>query len=991
MKKILLMPLMLAFLGQFSAQGWSGVQTMNNSIDPTPVSFPGMCKSDKKHIDLMMNDPEYAAKRQAYHQQMIDYLKINPSQRALSGTVTIPVVVHVIHLGEAEGTGSNISDAQIQSAIDNLNDAYSNNGYNGVDIEIQFALAQRTEACTATDGIIRVDGSGVSGYSADGITDANEVQVKALSKWNNSQYYNIWVVSEIDGNNAGGGTQGYAYFPGASSDVDGAVVMFNSFGYDPTGALGYNLKSYTNYNVTTIHELGHGLDLYHTFQGDDANSDGNPDTCPGPADDGDFCSDTDPHRRDDSGCSAPVDPTCNGVANSTVHNNFMAYTEDECQDRFTSDQKDRMRTALELERPGLVTSLGATAISGSEPTPAVTCQPQTTDLANNFSMGVAEFGIGGTVHRSGTAVADGGYTSQWCSNFTLNESTLYSVNVENPFTNNEDVAVYIDYNNDGDFDDANEEVFTSTSATSHSGNFTTPAGFSGEYVWVRVISDWAGNNISGPCYVPQYGQVEDYSAQLNSTCTDPDVPALSHSGTICDGSSANITITGDLNSATDWYVYTGSCGGTLVGSTSGGAYSVTPSGPSTTYYIRGEGGCVTPGSCAQITLNVTDNDDASFNYGAATYCQDDSDPTPTITGDAGGSFTFAPAGLVINGSTGEIDVSASTAQAYTVTYTTAGACPDNQDVAVTIQNCNLPSSQVRVDNCGKTLAVMNEKIWCQPVAGATKYEWEFTDDQNNVTTYVRLYSKQWIRIGYLGLGIPGETFDVRVRPYVGGQWGQYGATCQISSAVSLPTTEVIPADCGTTLNSYTEDIHCTERTAATKYRWELTNTSTLQVTTYTRQTGNENFKLSYAELYDPNVTYDVRVAALLNGVWTDYGSTCQVTSPSGAALVLNDDETEEMLQKTTIDIFGGTSTVEEDVFAETTVYPNPFKQNVNINFGSNTLEKEIRIYNAVGQLLTTINTADNVMELDLSELGHGVYMMQVISGDQMKTIRLVKQ
>ena len=72
-----------------------------------------------------------------------------------------------------------------------------------------------------------------------------------------------------------------------------------------------------------------------------------------------------------------------------------------------------------------------------------------------------------------------------------------------------------------------------------------------------------------------------------------------------------------------------------------------------------------------------------FSYGAAAYCADDSDPTPTITGLAGGTFT-AGAGLSIDGSTGEIDVSASTPGTYTITYTTAGSCPNSSSVSVTI-------------------------------------------------------------------------------------------------------------------------------------------------------------------------------------------------------------------------------------------------------------------------------------------------------------------
>ena len=46
------------------------------------------------------------------------------SGRTASTTYTIPVVIHVIHNGEAIGTGTNISDAQINSQIAVLNDDF---------------------------------------------------------------------------------------------------------------------------------------------------------------------------------------------------------------------------------------------------------------------------------------------------------------------------------------------------------------------------------------------------------------------------------------------------------------------------------------------------------------------------------------------------------------------------------------------------------------------------------------------------------------------------------------------------------------------------------------------------------------------------------------------------------------------------------------------------------------------------------------------------
>jgi Concanavalin A-like lectin/glucanases superfamily/Lamin Tail Domain/Secretion system C-terminal sorting domain len=168
-------------------------------------------------------------------------------------------------------------------------------------------------------------------------------------------------------------------------------------------------------------------------------------------------------------------------------------------------------------------------------------------------------------------------------------------------------------------------------------------------------------------------------------CTDPTVPTVTYTpSTVCNGNNATLNISGTLNDATAWQVYTGSCGGTNIGFTTTGTFPIlgTITSP-TTYYVRGEGGCVTPGSCGTVTITPTALDDASFNYSALSYCVNDSDPTPTITGLGGGTFS-STAGLSINASTGAIDVSASTPNTYTVTYTTSGSCPNSSNVSVTI-------------------------------------------------------------------------------------------------------------------------------------------------------------------------------------------------------------------------------------------------------------------------------------------------------------------
>ena len=79
---------------------------------------------------------------------------------------------------------------------------------------------------------------------------------------------------------------------------------------------------------------------------------------------------------------------------------------------------------------------------------------------------------------------------------------------------------------------------------------------------------------------------------------------------------------------------------------------------------------------ATVIKNYIDlhyNDFATFTYGANTYATGDSDPTPTRTTGVTGEFTAMPAGLSINATTGEIDLSMSTDGLYTITHT-VGAC-----------------------------------------------------------------------------------------------------------------------------------------------------------------------------------------------------------------------------------------------------------------------------------------------------------------------------
>jgi PKD repeat protein len=288
----------------------------------------------------------------------------------MSNTVyTVPVVVHVIHLGTGHVT--NISDTQIYSAIDQLNDDFANLAGTGVDIGIQFCLAQQDPSGNPTTGIIRVNGSGTCAggncYENYGIASSGalEYAVKNLSIWPNQQYYNIWVVSEIDGNDgAFAGTQAYAYMAFSQPvDLDGTVILYNAFGTTGT------LKSETDLNKILAHEVGHAFNLFHTFQGDCSGS-----CCPlndFPSMQGDRCSDTPPHKRSNLGCTSGTN-SCDGNSSDTLFvHNHMEYSDESCRNRFTANQRARMRCALLDIRSGLANS--------------VACLPVCTGVISSFT------------------------------------------------------------------------------------------------------------------------------------------------------------------------------------------------------------------------------------------------------------------------------------------------------------------------------------------------------------------------------------------------------------------------------------------------------------------------------------------------------------------------------------------------------------------------------------------------------------------------------
>ena len=286
----------------------------------------------------------------------------------------IPTVVHVMHLGEPEGEGSNISDAQILSAIDYLNAVYRNDFGQSVDMGIQLCLASVDPDGNPTSGITRTDASVNSDYALNGMRalSQQEIDVKGLSNWNtiNSrdtlpmEYYQVWIVWRI-----AGGASGYEHFNLSQNPVlDGPVVGHDRIGHDPDRSLCFNLITDIDRGSSVlIHELGHTMGLYHSFRGDNRGR-----NCPTPEHDsfaGDYVDDTPMHIRTslDSLCDSAAaarpndcDLDFGGVGQGTRRDhmfNVMDYTSDACRVEFTEGQRTRARDwAIAYRSPFLIST-----------------------------------------------------------------------------------------------------------------------------------------------------------------------------------------------------------------------------------------------------------------------------------------------------------------------------------------------------------------------------------------------------------------------------------------------------------------------------------------------------------------------------------------------------------------------------------------------------------------------------------------------------------
>ena len=314
------------------------------------------CGTDEHLQEMMEKDPELRKRMKDAEQQIRTFIQ---NRQIENDIITIPVVFHVLHNGDAVGTDENISDTYLEAQIEQLNDDFrrtnSDTGNTpaeftdeAADTEIQFCLAKIDPDGNPTTGIDRVNISTLSGadYSDCWTKAYINSNIKPETVWDSDLYLNIWVLAKIEDDDDGpceGGLLGYAQFPFVNSpSTDGVVVLYNTVGSiaDPfPGGSPYNLGR------TGTHEVGHWLELYHIW-GDDSNQ---PDNCIG----SDLVDDTPNQDVPTFGCPSHPQMSC---GSNDMFQNYMDYSDDDCFNLFTQGQAERMHAAIALFRPEIINS-----------------------------------------------------------------------------------------------------------------------------------------------------------------------------------------------------------------------------------------------------------------------------------------------------------------------------------------------------------------------------------------------------------------------------------------------------------------------------------------------------------------------------------------------------------------------------------------------------------------------------------------------------------
>lgn len=236
---------------------------------------------------------------------------------AAGGLIEIPTVFHIV---STAANAKNVLPTMPQAQVDALNRVYNSVGFS-------FKLVDTT--WTTNDAW------------AVGAGNAMSEMKRALRRGTYSTL-NIYFHSDLDGSVLGRCSMpSQIGDPRSAVPVDPSVYADDGCSVNAGTMPGGSVFGYDQ-GMTAVHETGHWLGLFHTFEGY---------TCEG---DGDFIADTPPQSESTDGCPAgpPFKDSCPGLPGVDAIHNIMDYSTDACYTGFSPLQVERMLNMWGVYRAG---------------------------------------------------------------------------------------------------------------------------------------------------------------------------------------------------------------------------------------------------------------------------------------------------------------------------------------------------------------------------------------------------------------------------------------------------------------------------------------------------------------------------------------------------------------------------------------------------------------------------------------------------------------
>jgi Zn-dependent metalloprotease/chitodextrinase len=228
-------------------------------------------------------------------------------------------------------------------------------------------------------------------------------------------------------------------------------------------------------------------------------------------------------------------------------------------------------------------------LSPSSNAVSITTGPATAAYCASKGNSVTDEYIGkvqlGTINNTSTGGT--GYSDYTAISTNLTKGSASTITITPTWTGTayaEGYAVWIDLNDDKDFDDAGELVWSkaASSATPATGSFTVPTTATASTTRMRVSMKY--NGIPTTCEAFSYGEVEDYTVNLATGTADTQAPTaptnLAASGTTATTTNLSWTAATDNVGVTGYDVYQGT---TLKSTVTGTTYTATGLTASTAY------------------------------------------------------------------------------------------------------------------------------------------------------------------------------------------------------------------------------------------------------------------------------------------------------------------------------------------------------------------------------------------------------------------------